>query len=182
MHRAANPLSPQQKIKHQESDSKKLLRWKIFKCGHLEPFLWAHLPVLTLPALLQNACMIITALPCSFIVTKVTVTSSGKALVKKKRNAEIMGYLTLLRTHSFSSMCLFLVIDASPAQSTSSSFFSWICSDSLHMKAVSSPLLQENAGEGAQGSEMWLSPLPAPKFEISLVPTSFQTANSVLYL
>lgn len=92
MHGAANPLSPQQKRKHQESDSKKLLRWKIFKYGHLEPFLWAHLPALTLPALLQNACMIITALLCSFIVTKVTVTSSGKALVKKKCNAEIMGW------------------------------------------------------------------------------------------
>lgn len=125
MHRAADPLSPQQKRKHQESESKKLVRWKIFKYGHLEPFLWAHLPVLTLPALLQDACMIITALPCSFIVSEVIVTSSGKALVKKKRNAEIMGYnLTLLRTHSFSLMYMFLVIDASLAQSTSSSFSS----------------------------------------------------------
>lgn len=137
------------KWKHQESDSKKLVRCNIFKYGHSELFLWAHLSVLTPPTLLQDACMIMTALPCSFIVSKVMVTSSGKAVVKNKWDTEIMCYLTLLRTHSFSLVYTFLVINASLAQSTSSSFSGWVCSNSLHMEAVSSPLLPENVGEGA---------------------------------
>lgn len=163
------------KLKHHKSDSKQLVRWRNFKYGHLEPFLWAHLSVLTPPTLLQDAHMIMTPLTCSLIVRRVMVTSSGKAVVKKKCNTEIMYYLTLLRTDSFSLM--FLVIDASLAQSTSSSFSSWICNDSHHMEAASSPLLPENA----EGSEKWLLSLPAPKFEMSLLPTSFQTANHVLY-
>lgn len=85
---AANSLSPQlmktSGVRLQETSE-----MENFKYDHLELFLQAHLSVLTPPTLLQVAGMIMTALPCSFIVSTVTVTSSGKAAVKKKCNTEI---------------------------------------------------------------------------------------------
>lgn len=95
MLRAAN--SPPNKGKHQESDSKKVVRCKNFKYSHLERFLWAYLSVLTPPPL-SAGCMHDNFSPTTlhkFIVSKVTVTSSGKALVKKKHGTEIMCYLIL---------------------------------------------------------------------------------------